>query len=89
MTITTCGTCRFSTPALGADRKIDFARRLCKFLPPHPMLLPRPDGNGLTLQFIWPILDTGQNCGQWQGDARMVDTPLPGEIKPQTEKEDA
>lgn len=76
MTITTCGTCRFSAPALDANRKINFTQRLCKFMPPTPMLIPNPNG-GLGMQSVWPIMDTGQNCGQWQ-EVR-AEPLLPGE----------
>lgn len=75
----TCGSCKFSHPAMGADRKIDFTRRLCKRFPPHPMLMPQQQG--LSMQFVWPILDTAQNCGEWQGGG-ILEQMLSGEHKP-------
>lgn len=78
MTRPTCGSCRFSVPARDGNGKIDFTHRICKFMPPHPLLMPRPDGRGLTQTFVWPVLDTSQSCGQWQG--AMSEMPLPGEM---------
>lgn len=75
MIVATCGSCRFSAAALGADRKVDFSKRICKFMPPVPLVTPGPQG--VAINFFWPILDVTQSCGQHQ--ARGAEQPLPGE----------
>lgn len=57
------------------DKKIDFTRRICKFMPPQPMVVPTKDG--ITIQNLWPMMDTAQNCGQWQES--QTEALLPGE----------
>lgn len=92
----TCATCMYSTPAVGADKKIDFLHRICKFMPPRPTLLPNPQG-GIQVQPLWPILAADQWCGQWNGGnavtmpppASEEDVPLPGERPLKAKKADA
>lgn len=80
--IQTCGTCRFSVPAMGQDGKINFTSRVCRRFPPVPMMIPTPQG--ISMQFVWPQLDTSKNCGEWQGSG-VIEMPLPGERKPEAE----
>lgn len=72
----TCGTCRHSIPAKMADGKIDFTRRFCRRYPPHPLMMPK--NGGISMEFVWPVLDTAQVCGEWQ-NSDATDVALPGQ----------
>ena len=79
-----CGNCRFSTPAVN-NGKINFKQRICKRNPPAALIVPGPQGP--LLQSMWPSLDITAHCFSHEPMAVMVlEPPLPGEIKPETEQ---
>ena len=80
----TCGTCRFSVPAIDPGGKIDFTQRFCRHSPPIPMVLPGP--KGIVFKSVWPTLSPSDGCWQHEYPAQ-AEPLLPGERnKPLEEK---
>ena len=77
-----CGICRFAAPARGNDGTLSFSHKVCKRYPPVPLLLPAPPPHGANIQAMYPVVGSGDCCGEFASRADIVE--IPGETRPAT-----
>lgn len=62
--VKSCGSCRFSTPGIGVDNKIDFHVRTCKWGPPTPHLV--QTNQGMQVMNVYPTMRAADWCHRFE-----------------------